>query len=507
MRARAILGGLLLSVPAFSLPCQVALEAPGYGSATARLYRFDDQVTGRLVLLEHHELDGAGRASFTVDVAGITMARIRLGTAYADLFLTPGASYALRVPSPDPTRPASLAGTTRMQPVFNALDPFDINALVGDLNRLIDGFVAEHLATDEEAGMQAAERMRNAPKDSLERKGRPPTVFVLPSTDPQRIDSFEMKLRRSYADVKDPWFWHYLDHSVASLRLGPQADMKAIHARYILHKPIHYDDPAQMRFLMEFYLGHLMVHVFRTRAEEVEAFVKAAHGDSVMSLLAQHPFLADDPRLRELVMIDQLYRQYHGKRFDRKGIEAILAGVETGSPFPEHRRIAANMRWDLTAMQVGSTFPSLALRDLDSVVIRMDDRLQGPVCIAVTASWCSPCELEMEALDRLHQEYGDHVRFIAISIDTTWNAFAALARRHGGGERLWLSAMDDVLFMDELRLRAVPAFFLLNDGVIAQAPAPLPSQGMAEIMFALKASAEQERKARFREESAPPGER
>lgn len=507
MRACAILGGLLLSIPAFSLPCHVALEARGYGSATARLYRFDDLVSGRLVLLEHHVLDGTGRASFDVDVEGITMARLRIGMVYADLFLTPGASYAIRVPSPDPSRPASLAGTTRMQPVFNALDPFDINALVGDLNQRIDGFVAEHLATDEQAGMQAVERLRNAPKDSLEREDRPPTVFVLPSTDPQRIDSFEMKLRRFYADVTDPWFWHYLEHSVAGLRLGPQADMKAIHASYILHKPIHYDDPAQMSFLMEFYLGHLMVHVFRTRADEVEAFVKASHGDSVMALLAQHPFLADDARLRELVMIDQLYRQYNGKRFDRNGIEGILAQVEKGSAFPEHRRIAANMRWDLTAMSGGSTFPSLILRDLDGGVTHVDDLLQGPSCIAITASWCTPCEQEMLALDNLQQEYGDHARFITISIDSTWNDFTVLARRHGNSDRVWLFAGDDALFMDELRLRSLPAFFLLNDRVIAHAPAPPPSQGMAEILFALKASVEQEQKARFREESAPPPKR
>ncbi len=43
---------------------------------------------------------------------------------------------------------------------FLDLDPLDINALTTDVNERIDAFVAEDLATDEVAGMQAVDIQR-----------------------------------------------------------------------------------------------------------------------------------------------------------------------------------------------------------------------------------------------------------------------------------------------------------------------------------------------------------
>ena len=48
--------------------------------------------------------------------------------------------------------------------------------------------------------------------------------------------------------------------------------------------------------------------------------------------------------------------------------------------------------------------------------------------------------------------------------------------------------------MDHLRIRTVPAFFLLNGNTIAHAPAPPPSNGMAAIFHRIKAEADAENK-------------
>jgi thiol-disulfide isomerase/thioredoxin len=121
--------------------------------------------------------------------------------------------------------------------------------------------------------------------------------------------------------------------------------------------------------------------------------------------------------------------------------------------------------------------------------------LHGATCISVTAGWCTLCEVEMQALAQLEKDYAGYVQFITIDLDSSWSAFDRYARAHDPAHRVWLYAGDDPAFMDELRMRSIPAFFLLNDRTIAQAPAPLPSQGMAEIFFKLKAETDQRNRA------------
>ena len=62
-------------------------------------------------------------------------------------------------------------------------------------------------------------------------------------------------------------------------------------------------------------------------------------------------------------MMDQLYLQHPGKLLDRTGVERTLTSTRDGSAYPEHRRIAANMLWDLTTMRVGTALPALRVLD------------------------------------------------------------------------------------------------------------------------------------------------
>ena len=483
--------------------CRVALHAPGHGQRTTLLYRYDDLITQRTVMIAQAELDDAGKAVFEVPVQEVTKALVRIGPVNATFFITPGARYELEIPLPDRNTPRGIGGTTKVDPLFHGLDPLDPNALTTDLNIRIDAFLAGDLATDQGAGMHAADRIRSTPKDSSRVSDRPPTLFVLPSPDQARIDTFELKLRRFYAEVRDPWFWEYLDYAVGGLRLGPKANKKLLHGQLVKSRSIAYNNPEQLRFLRNFFSEHMMVEVYRDDMQRLKQHIAATASESVMAMFAAHEFLKPDPRLQELLMISELYAHYHGRQFDRAGIELILTGVRERSAYPEHRTIAANMLWDLTAMRAGAEFPSLSLRDINGVEVKLDEQLQGAVCIAITAGWCTHCEVELGALQKLQTDYGDYVRFVVIGIDSSFAEFAAAARARPARNWTWLYAGDDPLFMDALRLRSVPAFFLLNDRIIARNPAPVPSQGMAALFHKLETEAEQENKIKFGSEAPP----
>ena len=483
---------------------RVELDAPGYKGERALLYRYLDLFTLRTELIGQATIDAQGKATIDAAVNGTVKATIRIGAVHCDVWLRSG-PYRIGFQVPRPGTPRSLNGTAEVIPEFKELDKLDINALIGDLNQRLDDFIAEDLATDQQAGMQAVDIARKGenpqPADSVTRPG---TLFITPSWSTARVDSFENRLRRYYSEVKDPWFWQNLEYGIAGLRFGPRVNDRDLFDRYLKGKPVLYDVPEYVRFIGSFFEGHLLRYPFRAHEEGLTTWIRAAEPDTVKKIFAEHDFLKDDA-LCELVMMSELYAHYPGKLFDRAGIMRILERLSTASTHPEDRLIAANMRWDLTAMRVGGTLPQLVLRDLQGAQVRIDTSLHDATCLVITASWCTYCEQELVALETLYKEFGAYVHMVGISLDKSTKDLDAYMKAHPGRDWPWYFGGDDPTIMDLLRIRTVPAFFLLNGNTIAQAPAPPPSNGMAAIFHRIKAQADEENK--LRPDQGPPPRR
>ena len=483
---------------------RIELDAPGYKGERALLYRYMDLFTLRTELIGQATIDAQGKAVLEGAVSGTMKGTIKIGANSCDLWLRNG-TYSMGFPMPAAGTARSLNGTTEVLPTFKDLDRLDINALISDLNQRLDDFIAEDLATDQQAGMQALDIAKKnggtIPPDTAKRPG---TLFITPSWSTARVDSFENRLRGFYKEVKDPWFWQNLDYGIAGLRFGPRVNDRDLFDRYLKGKPVLYDVPEYVRFIGSFFEGHIMRYPFRTHEEGLTTWIRKADADTVTKIFAEHDFLKDDA-LNELVVLSELYAQYPTKNFDRPGILRILERISTSSKFPEDRLIAANMRWDLMTMRVGGTLPALVLRDLGGSQVRIDTSLHDATCLVVTASWCTYCEQELVALETLYKEYGAYVHVVGITLDKSTKDFDAYTKAHPGRDWPWYYGGDDPTIMELLRIRTVPAFFLLNGNTIAQAPSPPPSNGMAAIFHRIKAQAEEENK--LKPDQGPPPRR
>ncbi len=497
-RARWLTGiclalSLLIGIPLKAANVHIELDAPGYKGERALLYRYMDLFTLRTELIGQATIDAQGKAVLEGNVSGTVKGTIRIGANGCDLWLRSG-TYSVGFPLPASGTARSLNGTTEVIPTFKELDRLDINALIGDLNQRLDDFIAEDLATDQQAGMQALDIARKGEKpQSKDSLTRPGTLFITPSWSTARVDSFENRLRGFYKEVKDPWFWQNLEYGIAGLRFGPRVNDRDLFDRYLKGRPVLYDVPEYVRFIGSFFEGHTMRYPFRTHEVGLTNWIRAANADTVKKIFAEHDFLKDDA-LNELVVLSELYGQYPAKNFDRPGILRIMEQFATSSEYPEDRLIAANMRWDLTTMRVGGTLPALVLRDLEGNQVRIDTSLHDATCLVVTASWCTYCEQELVALETLYTEYGTYVKVVGISLDRSTKDLDAYTKAHPGRDWPWYHGGDDPTIMDLLRIRTVPAFILLNGNTIAHAPAPPPSNGMAAIFHRIKTQAEEENK-------------
>lgn len=489
LRAATLVITFACNVLLAAQPVTILVHSPVNAGKPVLLYRCDDLFTLRSTRLTTALLNDAGDATLEAEVIGTVKLRIRIGEAFGDLYARPGARYKVEFTKPDARTARSINGTTRVDLFFSDLDPLDVNALTTDLNDRVDGFINEDLATDQVAGMQILEIQRRDSALVSDSLRRPATLFVTPLLSKVRVDSFEMKVRRFYGEVKDPWFEHYLTYSIAGMRHGPRVDEEELFMRYLKDQPVLYDDPEYVRFIRTFYADHLYL-ANQWNDTALQRAYELGSADSLKALLAANDFLKGSDRLCELVMIDLLYQQYNTKLVQQEGALRMLDQVESASAYAEHRPIAANMLWDLTTMRVGSRLPAMLLEELNGREATMDSLLQGPVCIVFTASWCSYCDLEMQGFEQLQAEYKDVVPIIAIGLDTDLEDLRTYVKSRPAADFIWLHAVAEQQLRDDLRIRNLPAVYLLNDGVLARSPAPLPSEGLGALFHQARVEAQ-----------------
>ncbi len=474
---------LLLGPCLCAAPVRLLVEAPAHPHRQVTLYLYMDAFTRRLEPITTATTDGGGQATMEADVTGTRMALLRVGDTGADLWLRPG-NYHVQVPRPT-GEVNTISGIANVELTFIELDPMDINALMSDLNSRLDAFVAEGLATDANAGMEAVARVRGGgttmEPDTVDAAR---DIYLAPSWSAARVDTFAAKLRKFYTAVPDPWFQANLEYGLAGLYLGPASQDRALYDRFLRDKPVLYTVPEYTRFFANFYKDHLLLFPFRSRPEAVLRHVREGHADSLRALLRSNDLLQDD-RIDELVLITNLYANHGNGLLDAAGVRKVLQDVQARSSYAEHRAIAANMLWDLTAMAPGSAPPPVQLRTPAGATFAMDSLLHGDVCVLVVKPGNAYSEQELTAITSLLKEYRPYVQLVCIALDrpTTTEPWTGAGKQLPG---LWAVPADLRAFKDAWRIRSAPKLFLLRNGLLRVSPGPLPSQGLGAELHKLK---------------------
>ena len=478
MRSLIIAVTLLLAAVAPAATCVVHLEAPTYKGQRFFLARHADLVTPRSFALADGIIGEDGRATIVVDIDGTIKANLRIGDVSSDLFLR-AHTYHVRMPAAGPEVLRSINRTAHVPLEFDSIGALDANMLTTDLYERLDAFVAGRFQRS----------------DTSATAGRTRTIVATTAADRARTDTFASKLERFYAEVDDPWFQCELTYSIASLHLGPLANDRALHERYLDGRPVRYDVPAYVQFVRDLFAEQLMRGPFRTHEAELRRAITAADVPALKALLASNDLLKDD-RLNELVLLMELHAQHPGKTFDREGILRVLDQLATGSTYPEHRLIAGDMVHDLTYMRNGSRLPAFRLTDREGRVVRLDQLAEGPTVIALSATWCTLCAQELAGLEALYKEFGEEVRFLVLLMEEDDARFQRSAQRTPGHRWSWLRTGDDRTVMDSLHVRSIPSFLLAEDGVVVASPAPTPSRGLAGLLHPYAVKAREQRTLR-----------
>jgi thiol-disulfide isomerase/thioredoxin len=319
------------------------------------------------------------------------------------------------------------------------------------------------------------------------------SVSVIRSRKTDRIDTLEKKLMNYYSEVDHPFFKQQLEYAVAQLRITPDCNRSKLFEASIKGRDIQYQSPEYVKFFKQFFHKHLLQFAFTKQPEMVQAAVKSGDFEQVLALMREHEFLHDE-ELAELVTLHELYLEWGNDLLSSQG---IIRCLDYNSFNETLQTIAENMLWDRTEMQVGARLPdNLEPLGYDGRSVDASVLDSGYVYFAVTADWCTYCEQEINALEDLAEQYGNYVHFVVLDIATEVKEDDIGRRERASSSITEIHAGGDPLILDKLRIRSVPTFYLLLNGIIQQAPAVAPSQGIGREFHRITTAAKKGEKVK-----------
>ncbi|MCG9972165.1 TlpA family protein disulfide reductase [Christiangramia crocea] len=115
----------------------------------------------------------------------------------------------------------------------------------------------------------------------------------------------------------------------------------------------------------------------------------------------------------------------------------------------------------------------LQLRDEEGNIVALTDFKGKVIFMNFWATWCPPCVAEMPAIDRLHQEMGDEVAFVMLSMDQNFEKAVSFKERKDYGLPIYeLASQLPAMY----RSTALPTTYVIDaDGKLA-----LTHKGMAD---------------------------
>lgn len=108
--------------------------------------------------------------------------------------------------------------------------------------------------------------------------------------------------------------------------------------------------------------------------------------------------------------------------------------LATGLMNPDVKEIAeVRERGNETTLDANLTKADLSLKliDRDGNITSLEDLKGKVIFMNLWATWCPPCIAEMPSIDKLHEEMGDEVAFVMLSLDRDFELAKDFDKRKG----------------------------------------------------------------------------
>lgn len=484
---------LFLFSKGYAQDAELRIIAPHYEDKEVYLWIEDDYFS------KHKEFYDQGvvldeECVFTFSTDKILKIRIGIDYQYANMFLEPGASYTIAFPKHDKEKNRSMAWNTQVMLSFLELPEEDINSKIMNFNSDLDVFFSSLLIDEERSSPTSLDT--NLASDSLF------SLTPVPSLFSQRESLAEFnEYKETWSDtskVDSSFYTSYKEYAGASIAFSLGEKREYLFERYLLEKPILYDNLEYADFFNSYFENFLQFYSYYPYSEKLSAaFASEDTKKAIADLIAGDSFTGDE-QLQELVLIKALY-DYGVTKSDKDSvIISNLDKVSNESIYPPHKKIAANYSYKLSKGSKNTPFPDFQYIRFTGDTTFLYESEGQLTYIQIFASWSSSSLAELELMNELYKRYNSKVRFVSLNIDPeidTFNAFIKENRKFKW-EFGWIGMHPETL--EKLSVYSVPMFYLLdNDFKIIEWPALWPSTGIEKVFYDIELKEKEGKKFRF----------
>ena len=432
-----------------------------------RLIAFSDLLTNKPVTVASDKISKNGKFKLIYKSKEPELVQLCVRTSRAEFYIAPGRSYNFEIDM-DPELfklldPGQFGGYVQIKSI-----PYDTNSLNHKINRFNTYF-------EDALAYYFTAIYHQKDKNSYD------TLRHLLSTNfpiQYKPDDFYLSFIYYSLGIVDKIVYHkYVD---------------TIYNRYFNNEYILYNNPAYMSLFKSLYKNYLYTSPRISKQILTQHINITPNYTELFNEVGKDPVLVNE-RIRELVIIYNLWELYHYEDLIAKNVLTLLEYIKDNTHFIEHKNIANNIIEDLLRYEGVDFIEKTVFRKENGGNFSLE-KLKGKwVYIQFYNNLCLDCIREMMVIKELQDKYKDNIDFVSISVDFNFEDFTAFVNEYKMFDWQFLHFNWQYEWLNSMGIYSLPDNILIDpSGKIAERYAPDAGLKLAELLTKLFLEEEEE---------------
>jgi thiol-disulfide isomerase/thioredoxin len=458
-------------------------SAKDHGGDYALLYVLADAISNERVFVEKALIGPDGKFEFRQNVSVVTPYYIVIGSERALLYLEPGTNYQFQYPQPDANAFQRFVDT-EVELIFDRADTNELNMLIRRFNALYFKFMDEHYydfaLNNFSKHPSVAKELTPSSKEPPSENNATKAVEVVGklSVFPEVVSRFKEQVDAVFSTNYDnEYFKTYVEFSMSEIELLAGLQRKYYYESYFMSRQLPLLNPAFGSAFRLFYKNALFVS-----SSELQKRINVAVNVEKSSLALTEAFSGDtitrSPDLRALMCIYGLSQVKKGDMLLEENVCKTLQDFYDNRKGDEIGRIAERLLLQKKRFKQGWKIEDITLTDVKGNRWKWSEQESKPTYFFFFATWSTSSLKELAMIQKLHDEFGQDVQFVAVSMDRDIELMKKYLEANRGQKYLVLSGLGDPLLSQKMSIKSIPhAVFVDRDGAVVTSYTRRPSEG------------------------------
>ena len=389
-----------------------------------------------------------GQFSVEFEIKKSRLVFLPLGIYKGFLYLEPGKEYELKLPLKKELSPAQ-----KLNPFFEAeelmigvanIDTNKLNLMIRKLDDKLDAFINQNF-------------------HKIYRK-KDKSVGI----------DFANQIKEEFNAVQNQFFKDYLHYRLGFMEfLAYPNAFRKIEEKYFVGKEIQLNNPAYMSLYKKQYGNFLNGFFSQKESPTISAAFKSKNTyQEIFALMNKYPAY-ENIQFRNLIIATSIFDSYSRKFIGRKKALEIFTQIKKSSGHDYTKELCANFIAKITHLQKDYPAPNFSIGD---------HQLANYKGKYLYLNFCNtqsyPCLQDFKEIQKLKQQFGQHIEFLSIACDWDESRFEQFAKTN---QYDWpiIHIGDQHQLIQQYNVKAFPIYVLIDpEGNIVDATAPGPKENI-----------------------------